>query len=214
MRWLFWLLYHPFAWAYDWVAWLVSAGRWQEWVQTVIPYVSARHVLEIGFGPGHLQRWLRQLGKDVWGIDESRAMVRLARRRLLRAGISEDSLHLVQGCAEALPFAPACMDCVVATFPGDYILMQETLAGVWRVLVPGGWFVVLMAVAPGGGNPLLRLLRRLLQGSSQQGVSPDLRERILERMNASGFAAKWQISDYNQDRVWFLLAQKPERSKT
>jgi len=166
----------------------------------------------MGFGPGHLQLWLRRIGKEVWGIDESRAMVRLARRCLLRAGVSAKDLHLVRGCAESLPFAPACVDCVVATFPGDYILMRETLAGVWRVLVPGGWFVVLMGVTPEGFNFFLRLVRRLLQGSSRQGVFPDWQEQVLEHLNSFGFTARWQVSDYNQDRVWFLLAQKPEGS--
>ena len=34
---------------------LVSLGRWDDWIQTVIPYVRGLSILEIGHGPGHLQ---------------------------------------------------------------------------------------------------------------------------------------------------------------
>ena len=34
------LLYHPLAWSYDWVAALVSAGKWRDWVLTSLPYLK------------------------------------------------------------------------------------------------------------------------------------------------------------------------------
>ena len=56
---IFHLLYHQFAWTYDFVAAFVSLGRWQDWVDAVVPFMSGR-VLEIGFGPGHLQELLNR----------------------------------------------------------------------------------------------------------------------------------------------------------
>ena len=58
LRIFFQLLYHPFAWAYDLVAGLVSLGRWKSWVLCGLPLLAGR-VLEIGFGPGHLQAALQ-----------------------------------------------------------------------------------------------------------------------------------------------------------
>jgi len=75
------LLYHPFAWTYDLVAAIVSLGRWQDWLMQAMPYLSGR-VLEIGFGPGHLQVALNEAGMQAFGLDESRQMGRQARRRL------------------------------------------------------------------------------------------------------------------------------------
>ena len=47
----FHLLYHPFAWAYDLIAWTVSLGRWKDWVESVVPFIKGMRVLELGHGP-------------------------------------------------------------------------------------------------------------------------------------------------------------------
>ena len=62
MRFVFYLLYHPFAFAYDLVAAAVSLGRWKKWVLSVVPFLEGNQILEIGHGPGHLQSAL--LGQD------------------------------------------------------------------------------------------------------------------------------------------------------
>ncbi|MEW6241946.1 MAG: class I SAM-dependent methyltransferase, partial [Chloroflexota bacterium] len=49
-------LYHPFAWVYDFVAAVVSLGRWNEWIMTVMPLIEGTRILELGHGPGPLQR--------------------------------------------------------------------------------------------------------------------------------------------------------------
>src|SRR5689334_21291852 len=58
----FYLLYHPFAAAYDLVASTVSLGRWKDWILSVIPFLEGNQILEIGHGPGHLQRVLLSWG--------------------------------------------------------------------------------------------------------------------------------------------------------
>src|SRR5512136_2652338 len=80
-RLFFHLLYHQFSWLYDFVAWLVSVGNWNKWVTSVIPYLDGPKILEIGFGPGHLQLALQQNNAMVFGIDESAHMVNIARNR-------------------------------------------------------------------------------------------------------------------------------------
>src|SRR5512143_1827971 len=97
LRLFFWHFYHGFAWTYDVVAAVVSIGRWNDWVRAALPYVEGARVLEIGHGPGHLQLDLRQTGRQVMGLDESRQMGRLARNRLLRGRFTE--INLVRGIA-------------------------------------------------------------------------------------------------------------------
>ena len=111
------LLYHPFAWTYDFVAAVVSLGRWQAWVQSVLPYLKGR-VLEIGHGPGHLQISLHAHGFLAVGLDESRQMSRQAASRLRRQGYP---VNLARGVAQQLPFQNTSFDTIVATFPSEYI---------------------------------------------------------------------------------------------
>ncbi len=118
LRPIFYLLYHQFAWAYDLVAAIVSLGRWQEWVHTALPYISGR-VLEIGFGPGHLQISLNEKIIPTFGLDESPQMGRQAARRIKKAGAIA---RLTRGYAQSIPFAGEAFDSVVATFPAEYHL--------------------------------------------------------------------------------------------
>ncbi len=76
------LLYHQFAWSYDWVSGAVSLGNWNSWTRAALPYLQGPRVLELGFGPGHLQVALQK--REIWsvGIDESWQMASQAVLRL------------------------------------------------------------------------------------------------------------------------------------
>jgi len=58
LRLFFRLLYHQLAFTYDLVAASVSFNRWKDWVMSVVPFIEGNRILEIGHGPGHLQRIL------------------------------------------------------------------------------------------------------------------------------------------------------------
>ncbi|MEJ2350474.1 MAG: hypothetical protein P8Y03_11865 [Anaerolineales bacterium] len=64
LRFFFYLLYGSLAWTYDWVAGFVSQGLWQEWVLEVAADCHGPKVLELGHGPGHLQKALYE--KGIW----------------------------------------------------------------------------------------------------------------------------------------------------
>ena len=70
LRLFFRLLYHQLAFTYDLVAASVSFNRWKDWVMSVVPFIEGKRILEIGHGPGHLQRLLLSLGLIAVGIDE------------------------------------------------------------------------------------------------------------------------------------------------
>ncbi len=136
------LLYHQFAWTYDWVAKLVSLGRWKSWVYGVLPYLENSKVLELGCGPGHLQFALTRENAPSFGIDSSREMVGLATHRLSR---NSQPVNIIQGKSQNLPFSDRSFNKVVTTFPSDYISDYETLAQAWRVLDNSGELIILHA---------------------------------------------------------------------
>ena len=150
LRFVFSLLYHPFAWSYDLVAATVSLGHWNEWVRSTLPLIQGRKVLELGSGPGHLQVELKRKGFLVFGLDESWPMVRQSSHRLRRKGYPA---NLVRGLTQHLPFEPS-FETVIATFPSEYIFDPDTIREIHRVLIPGGRLIVLLSA--GIGIPLRR----------------------------------------------------------
>ncbi len=143
LRAFFRLLYHSFAWTYDFVAATVSLGEWKSWGKSTLPYISGTRVLELGHGPGHLLASLRDLGLFAVGLDESRQMGRLTAKRLARRGYAQP--NIMRGVSQNLPFANEVFSTIISTFPSEYIFDPRTLTEVSRTLHPGGRFVVLPA---------------------------------------------------------------------
>lgn len=159
LRLFFHLLYHQFAFTYDLVAATVSMGKWKNWVLSVAPFVEGNRILEIGHGPGHLQRALLKRNLLSVGIDESAEMGRLAKRNWASFSqwrvkknnhprTAHKQLKLTRGVAQFLPFENASFDTIVATFPTAYIRDPQTLAEVKRCLSPGGRLIVLSEALP------------------------------------------------------------------
>lgn len=201
-------LYHALAWTYDAAAWLVSLGRWQDWIMTTIPYLEGRRILELGHGPGHLQRALLSRGLFAIGLDESPQMGRLAARRLRDFDCTQ--INLTRGLAQALPFPAACFQTVVATFPAKYILETSTIQEAYRVLAPGGRFVVLPFAWITGRRTLERLLAWL---NRITGEAPDpvgvLSERMKMPFLEAGFRVEVERLEVRSSLLLIVLAQKP-----
>ena len=161
MRFLHWFVrvffrhfYTTLAWSYDLVAWTVSIGQWNSWVLAVLEPYPENPMLEIAHGPGHLQLATNLRGGEIFGVDASRQMGRMASRRLKRSGYSA---NLVQARAQALPFPADAFPTLISTFPTEFILEAASLQEARRTLAPGGEYrVVAMAEIQGDG-----LLERL-----------------------------------------------------
>ena len=199
----FYLLYHQFAWTYDLIAWAVSLGQWQTWVNSVIPYIHTHLVLELGHGPGHLQAALSREGIRSIGLDLSKQMGRLAHRRL-------DKTHpqpaLVNARSQQLPFAGCNIPQIVATFPSEYIVDPQTLTEIYRVLAPGGSTVVLLYAWLSGRNVIEKLAAWLFRVT---GESPVWNDSFLNPARAAGFFAKSEIIVLPKSRLLILHFIKP-----
>jgi len=206
LRLFFHLLYHPFAWSYDLVAWTVSLGRWKDWVGTVVPFIKGKRVLELGHGPGHLQRLLLGLDLFAVGLDESQQMGYLAKKRINHGEGSRD--RLVRGLGEQLPFPPSAFDTVLATFPANYIFEQHTLLEVRRTLTNGGKFIVLPLAWITGKSAFERLMAWVFRITGQtpsdpfESVGNALKEPFLE----AGFQVEVHQVEVKSSLVLILVA--------
>ncbi len=210
MKWLllkfFDLLYHPLAWSYDLIAWVVSAGRWQDWVRSILPLLNSTDVLELGSGTGTLQLALLGAGYRPTAIDESRQMLRVVRRKLDARGLAGTS-RLIRGRAEAMPLPAGSVDTIAATFPSEYIGRVETITECRRVLRPGGKLVVLLGIEIGGRGIYNQFLRFLYTVTLQKTPPLSILEKSLERLRVYGFQARIETHEYRQDRLTVIVAE-------
>lgn len=176
---------------------LFAGGR--EWVCE-----QARgDVLEIAIGTG---RNLPFYPPEVrlTGIDISPEMLAIARRRAAELGREAD---LRLGDAQALDFPDASFDTVVSTLtlcsiPDD----RRAVAEVWRVLRPGGCFLLLEHVR----SPLLpvRAVQRVLDPIFTRTSADHLLREPLDHLRAEGFAIE-RLERSKLGLVERVVARKP-----
>jgi ubiquinone/menaquinone biosynthesis C-methylase UbiE len=223
LRFFFRLLYHQFAFTYDLVAATVSLGRWKDWVLSVIPFIEGDRILEIGHGPGHLQRALLSRNLTAVGIDESIQMGRLAKLNLTRFLDSKRypsdfhssqgayaQISLTRGLAQQLPFGDETFHTIVSTFPAEYIYDPSTLAEARRVLTPEGRFVILPGATILGRGLMDRAMALLFRVTGQ--TPPNLSEVIHERSRKPFAIAGLQVQTHElnirSSVVFIMVATK------
>jgi ubiquinone/menaquinone biosynthesis C-methylase UbiE len=136
------LLYNELAFTYDLVSQVVSLGAWRCWQRAVMRHLEAppgAPVLEIAHGTGNLQLDLYAAGYQVTGCDLSASMGRIAQRKLDKAQLP---VRLARCQVQRLPYAANTFAAVISTFPTNFILEPATLHEVYRVLQPGGQFLI------------------------------------------------------------------------
>ncbi|WP_303773768.1 MULTISPECIES: class I SAM-dependent methyltransferase [Anaerolinea] len=182
---LFDLLYHSFAWAYDFVAAVVSFNLWKKWVKEVIPYLQGDTILELGFGTGHLLHALSHPGKKIIGVDLSHQMIRLTQERINTS--NHTSPFLVRADGRAMPFKESTFDHIVATFPAPYIFEETTLKGAFFALKENGSIIFLLSAIPALPEVLERIHIWLTQGLKIFVTPTDFLEIVQQRVEGCGF---------------------------
>jgi demethylmenaquinone methyltransferase/2-methoxy-6-polyprenyl-1,4-benzoquinol methylase len=116
---------------------------WQDprWRKALVSEVAPRpgdHVLDVATGTGMVAaELLVRADCSVVGIDQSAEMLSAARARF--AGPDGSRVQLVQGEAEALPFADASFDALTFTYLLRYVEdPKATMLELARVVRPGG----------------------------------------------------------------------------
>ena len=204
------LLYHQFAWAYDWVAAVVSIGRWKSWIFVVLPYLGDANVLELGCGPGHLQAAHSSEMGSVFGLDASRQMLREASQRLAKHNRTN---NLVLAKAQLLPYRDQSFPIIVATFPSNYINDPRTLDQVWRVLEDNGELIVLPAAWITGENMLDKFAAWLFKvtGQSPNIEIDNLQTRFadhIDGLNQIGFHVSCDLVELSSSKIFLIRASK------
>jgi demethylmenaquinone methyltransferase/2-methoxy-6-polyprenyl-1,4-benzoquinol methylase len=128
---------------YDEMGWLLSFGqdrRWRRAMVSAIEAVPTDRVLDVATGTGLVAAELvRRYGCSVVGVDQSKDMLGRARRRLARQPRLAGGVELVEGEAEALPFADGEFDAVTVGYLLRYVDDPAvTIRELARVVKPGG----------------------------------------------------------------------------
>lgn len=144
-------------------------------------------LLDAGMGPGRLLERVAGRGWRVSGVDLSGGMVNHARRRL-----PEHAERLLQAPIEALPFADASFDVVVATGVLEYVREPSIALGeLIRVLQPDGRLIGSLpnrrsvhVLSKRVYYPVVRAVKRALtpersSPARQNGLTPRELERLL-----------------------------------
>src|SRR5438128_1552764 len=123
---------------------VVMVRHTRRWYRRVIadiaPVLSEGKVLDAGTGPGTLAREIarRQPQLQVYGIDLSEDMIRLARAHAKREQL-EERVHFDVGNVAHLPYPDHSFDLVVSTISmHHWYELEQPLRDLYRVLRPGG----------------------------------------------------------------------------
>jgi demethylmenaquinone methyltransferase/2-methoxy-6-polyprenyl-1,4-benzoquinol methylase len=200
-------LFAPLGPTYDRYAAVLSLGqdpRWRRFLVTRIEAGARDTVLDVATGTGAVAReLLARKGCNVVGLDQSPEMLAEARRRL------PASVKLMEGTAEALPFADASFEGLTFTYLMRYVPDPgATLRELARVVRPGGSIAGLEFGVPHGiWRPLWELYvrvglpvagRAISKGWADVGdfLGPSIRDfyarwpegRLLESWRSAGIA--------------------------
>lgn len=155
--------------SYDLVNHIATLGldrRWRRLTALACLEEKPHKVLDIGCGTGDLTINLAQLAEDgtsITGLDYSLPMLELAQQKAARAEVSK-KVHFVHGDVASLPFPDGHFDCVGISFAFRNLTYKNPLrlphlSEVWRVLKPGGRYVIVESSQP--GNRVIRTLFHL-----------------------------------------------------
>ena len=118
---------------------LLQFGRWRSYLVSRLNPKAGDTVMDLCTGTGGVALQVAKTSASrVVGVDLSRGMLSLARRKVYKAGLGQN-VSLLMGRAESLAFTDSPFDAVCFTYLLRYVYDPEvTLREIARVLKPGG----------------------------------------------------------------------------
>ncbi|MEB8330244.1 bifunctional demethylmenaquinone methyltransferase/2-methoxy-6-polyprenyl-1,4-benzoquinol methylase UbiE [Flavobacteriaceae bacterium KMM 6897] len=137
---------------YDGLNRVISFGidiKWRKRVVAVLKNKQPHSILDIATGTGDLAINLVQTGaKKIVGLDISAGMLEVGKKKIKEKKLA-DTIEMVVGDSEDLPFKENTFDAVTVAFGvRNFDDLEKGLSEIYRVLQPGGTFVVLETSVP------------------------------------------------------------------
>ncbi|WP_340075598.1 bifunctional demethylmenaquinone methyltransferase/2-methoxy-6-polyprenyl-1,4-benzoquinol methylase UbiE [Leptobacterium sp. I13] len=137
---------------YDGLNRVISFGTDIRWRRKVVNIVKKHHpnrILDIATGTGDLAINLSKTGaKEIIGLDISPGMLEIGKQKIIRKKLS-GTIKMVLGDGEKLHFDDHSFDAVTVAFGvRNFENLEVGLKEIYRVLKPGGVFVVLETSVP------------------------------------------------------------------
>lgn len=137
---------------YDGLNRVISFGidvKWRKKVVKMVAETQPESVLDIATGTGDLAIQLAQTGASkVVGLDISSGMLEVGKTKIKKQGL-EQKIEMVLGDSEQMPFEDASFDAITVAFGvRNFEDLEQGLKDIYRVLKPGGTFVILETSVP------------------------------------------------------------------
>lgn len=143
---------------YDWIDRVMSIGSGVRYRRDALRrggLAPGKRLLDVAIGTGLVARAANDILDDsgsITGVDLSMGMLAEARKAL--------PIGLVQGIAEQLPFADACMDFITMGYALRHVTdLESTFREYLRILKPGGTLLILELTRPASNSAAYRLTR-------------------------------------------------------
>ena len=137
---------------YDGLNRVISFGidvKWRKKVIQLVTDTKPDSILDIATGTGDLIINFSDCGASkLVGLDISEGMLSVGRDKIKAKGLG-DRIEMIQADSEAMPFEDDSFDAITVAFGvRNFETLEKGLAEIYRVLKPGGIFVILETSVP------------------------------------------------------------------
>lgn len=138
---------------YDGLNRVISMGIDVKWRKKVIELVKAKNpenALDIATGTGDLAIMMAEstAAKKIIGLDLSVGMLEVGKKKILDKNLA-DKIEMIVGDSENIPYPDNHFEAITVSFGiRNFETLEKGLAEIYRVLKPGGIFVILETSVP------------------------------------------------------------------
>ncbi|MBD0832445.1 bifunctional demethylmenaquinone methyltransferase/2-methoxy-6-polyprenyl-1,4-benzoquinol methylase UbiE [Aestuariibaculum sediminum] len=137
---------------YDGLNRVISFGidiKWRKKVVKMVKETNPESILDIATGTGDLAINLAETNANkIVGLDISSGMLEIGKEKVKNKGLG-DRIEMILGDSENMPFETNTFDAITVSFGvRNFETLENGLKEIYRVLKPGGTFVILETSIP------------------------------------------------------------------